>query len=205
LDLDSGDLADMTEPQDGHDLPRDRHPDWSPDGTRIVYDSLRDREFWLRQPGDPAGAALSADLHVMTADGAHVANLTKSKEHEFEPSWSPDGDAIVFLRQLNDGGPAAVFVLDVNTGRERRLTDGATTAWDPSWSPDGTRVVFAAVEWRKAVFGSRNIYAIDRSGANLTQLTHYEDGMALDPRWFDPGLGVLPAGKLGRTWGELKR
>jgi Tol biopolymer transport system component len=52
----------------------DSFPIWSPDGTRIVFQSDRD--------GDD-------EICVMNADGSGVANLTNEPEHDWAPDWSP--------------------------------------------------------------------------------------------------------------------
>ena len=53
---------------------RDFHPDWSPDGTRIVFDSQRD--------GD-------RDIYVMDHDGGNVICLTPNSSNvDMQPDWS---------------------------------------------------------------------------------------------------------------------
>jgi Tol biopolymer transport system component len=54
---------------------------WSPDGTRIAFDSTRsgNREVW-----------------VMDADGTDLQNVSDHAGQDYAPSWSPDGSEIVF-------------------------------------------------------------------------------------------------------------
>jgi len=202
FDLATEVLTDLSAAMGG-DRMSDEHPDWSPDATRIVFDSTRDREFWARQPDDPAAGAITRDLHIMTVEGVHIANLTQSKDSESNPSWSPDGRSIVFDRRTPDGGPPQLYVLDLATGREERLTADDLWAHNPVWSPSGDQVVFSALDPQELPKGD-DLFVIDRDGGNLRQITHYEWESAVYPRWFDPGLGVSPVGKLPATWGELK-
>jgi hypothetical protein len=66
----------------------DTNPQWSPDGTRILFQ----RNFACT--GDPVTD--EPDIFVMDADGSNVTNLTNSPGHEGTPRWSPDGTRIVF-------------------------------------------------------------------------------------------------------------
>jgi len=201
LELATGALVDLTVPQVPARIPREHSPSWSPDGTQLVYDSSRDREFWLRPEGDPRGAALTADLHIMTDAGAHVVNLTQSLDHEYDPAWSPAGHEIAFLRRP-EGGFASVFVLDIDAGTEWRLTDDDIGARDPSWAPDGQRIVFAAFDAKNP--SGWDIFVVDRDGGALAQITDHGGELARRPIWFDPGLDASAAGKLPTMWGELK-
>ncbi|HEX7167941.1 MAG TPA: hypothetical protein VF230_13270, partial [Acidimicrobiales bacterium] len=64
-------------------------PSFSPDASRIAYQSNRD-------PG--AGGRLVTELHVVNADGSGNRRLTTNGRTGAAdyPSWSPDGSLIVF-------------------------------------------------------------------------------------------------------------
>ncbi|MFE9370264.1 amidohydrolase family protein [Streptomyces sp. NPDC006711] len=77
----------------------DRGPAWSPDGTRIAFASERG--------GDPVtGSAYR--IHVLDLDSGRVTRLTGLPGQEgplqdaawedFDPTWSPDGKRILFVR-----------------------------------------------------------------------------------------------------------
>ena len=75
-----------------------------------------------------------------------------------------------------------LYLLDV-AKRKRIKTiklplDGITS---PSWSPDGTRLVFSGAHG-----GITDLYVVDTSGANLTQLMHDRNGDS-DPEWSPDG------------------
>jgi TolB protein len=66
------------------------HPWWSPDGSRIVfYDGA----------GSVSYGAGDSHIFVVNADGIGLTQLTRGKNQaDFHPSWSPDGNAILFTR-----------------------------------------------------------------------------------------------------------
>jgi dipeptidyl aminopeptidase/acylaminoacyl peptidase len=68
----------------------DREPDWSPDGTRIVFTSARHTD---------EDRTDETDLYVIDARaGAAPRRLTSTPTVERAASWSPDGRSIAFLQ-----------------------------------------------------------------------------------------------------------
>ncbi len=101
-------------------------PDWSPDGSRIVYRdaSPNDRTF---------------DLYTIRLDGSHRVDLTRNPDNvsSENPSWSRGG-RIAFVRGLF-GRASSVGVYSIGAGGSApRLLPPHCDA--PSWSPDGKRI-----------------------------------------------------------------
>ena len=93
---------------------------WSPDGTRLTY------------PGPPNV------LWVMRADGTGARQITTCKlpcVGDMDPSWSPDGEQIAFIRQEDGGGATRLYVVDVATGVTRGLTPDLRYVDSPTWRP----------------------------------------------------------------------
>jgi Tol biopolymer transport system component len=94
----NGRIATMNPDGTGlHVLPQvgacDAWPEWSPDGTRILFSSYR-------SPG--RGVPARAQLMVMTATGAHARPLTAGTAmDEFSPSWSRSTGRIWFVRAFD--------------------------------------------------------------------------------------------------------
>jgi len=60
----------------------DRHPRWSPDGKRIVFESNRGGSF---------------QLYTIQVDGGEARQLTTLSTEATQPIWSPDGKRIAFV------------------------------------------------------------------------------------------------------------
>jgi Tol biopolymer transport system component len=107
---------------------------WSPDGTRIAFDTYFDPH-----PGK------SANVFTMSPDGSGVRQLTHfegGRLNAFVGTWSPDGRQLVIqVRGLDRDGPGLnqLFVLDAQTGAMRQLTHlpRHSNPGYPSWSPAG--------------------------------------------------------------------
>lgn len=118
-----------------------------------------------------------ATLYEFPAAGGNYTTLTDGVLNAGFPSYSPNGDALVYrLWNQTAAAPLGLRVLNLTTGAETALTWG----WDntPGWSPDGERIVFTRqVNWTES-YGSRwyadrfDIMTIKPDGSELTQLTH---------------------------------
>jgi hypothetical protein len=78
---------------------------------------------------------------MLSADGGAPEQLTTGeKATGYDPTWSPDGNALVFGGNPQGGAqPArnlAVHVLHLGT-RQLATVPGSEGLWAPRWSPDG--------------------------------------------------------------------
>ena len=69
-----------------------------------------------------------------------LSQVTFSEAIEQYPAWSPEGDRLAFSR--DESGIRNIFIKNVETGEENRLTEGTFDDIQPSWSPDGKTIVF---------------------------------------------------------------
>jgi len=90
------DLSDVTEPNDCNtdmdtpDCSNDEYPTWSPDGTKIVFDSNRLPDGSMddvcndTEPGNPV---CDYEIWTMNADGTNPTQLTDNSADDFNPDW----------------------------------------------------------------------------------------------------------------------
>lgn len=83
------------------------------------------------------------EICVMDADGSRRTQVTSNPGPDRAPSWSPDGQRLVF-NSRRDPHPTQpqIYVLDVRTAAATRVSNGPVEDQRASWTPDGASVVF---------------------------------------------------------------
>ncbi|MBE7533287.1 MAG: DUF11 domain-containing protein [Chloroflexi bacterium] len=104
----------------------DGNPQWSPDGTKIVFESYRDGQ---------------AEIYVMNANGSNQVRLTNNGAFDGMPSWSPDGSKIAF--SSNRSGAYRIWVMNADGSNPVRLSN-QPYSFRPQWSPDGSKIAYDA-------------------------------------------------------------
>ncbi len=119
----------------------------------------------------------------MKVGGPHVKLYPRSgspQGHCFAPAWSPDGKRMALV-QSDRRGNSDVVVLDVESGRVRRLTDSNCINTEPSWNPAGTQIAFTSDRE-----GAPQVYLMEDDGSNVRKLTH-EGSYNASPSWSPNG------------------
>jgi serine/threonine-protein kinase len=113
----------------------DHLPVWTPDGTRVVFSSLRD-----------ANTDGAANLYWKRIDAAGEAErLTRSLHHQDPGSWSPDGKLLAFAEGHQDT-QWDVWLLDMDSRTPRPLIRTPARERHPMISPDGKWLAYASNE-----------------------------------------------------------
>jgi Tol biopolymer transport system component len=125
------------------DVP-DRNPVWSPDGTKIVWQS---------------GASGNGDLYVRSSTGSGAEELLYSSPAIDDPEdWSRDGRFLVF-NKIESNKPD-IWVLDVESGEARPLVAGPAEEGWGYLSPDGRWMAYLSNEsgpWQAFVVPFPNV------------------------------------------------
>lgn len=142
---------------------KDESPSWRPDGKALVVSSR-------------ATEGAQADLHLIPlsvpAGGEARRPLTRTPHQETEAVFTPDGTALVYVREER------LFRLDLATGEARPLTRGFRAMRCPRFLPDGRLV---ALWTEDKTFGIDVIEADGSSRETLAQGTEYYRTIAPSP------------------------
>ena len=117
-------------------------PRIAPDGSQVVYTLVS-----VNKKHDGYDTA----LWMISTQGGQPHRLTAGP-HDQHPRWSPDGKRLAFQRAIEKDGkpqPPNLYILPMQAGEARALTDLPKGAGDAVWSPDGKRIVFTSTTLAK--------------------------------------------------------
>ena len=104
-------------------------PQWSPDGTKITYQSKSGSDNF--------------QVFVMNADGSDKKRVTDGKGLTKHPVWSPDGKMIAYVGSDGTSVSSELYVIDSSGGAARAVTSNGSVKVYPLWTNDGKSLVFA--------------------------------------------------------------
>jgi Tol biopolymer transport system component len=139
-------------------------PTLSPDGTQVLFQALN--QIWLMKIG------------------GHPHQLTDDSYYKCDPSWAPDGKRIAY--SSDKAGTEDLYVLDLTTGTEQRVSSLPGAEVSSAWSSDGTQLAFQ--DQTGATF------ILDLATGNVRQIVAFLFAPS-KPNWFKSGktlaLGAL--------------
>ncbi len=132
-------------------------PSVSPDGRKVA--------MILSRSGSP-------DVWVADVDGKNLKQLTKTRETEASPTWSPDNRTICFSSEA--GGRNALYTVTTDGGAMKRMSiSGVGNLTEPDWSPDGKLIAFTQMRG-----GGFDICVVPAGGGTARVIVEGED-----PSW----------------------
>lgn len=154
------------------------HLAWSPDGTKLLFDSI-------------CGSPAHPTLWTVDADGSNLTELREFPQATAiaSPSWSPDGNTIVFALDLSTTHANAfyqIYSINVNGTGKARLTATKNGAYTPQFSPDGRRIVF-----EQEIHGRNGIYTMNPDGSDPGLVVTFGKYAILTPSWSPDGRWIV--------------
>ncbi len=124
-------------------------PSWAPDGVRIAYVSFENRNRSAIYVQD---RQLGSRKKIISKAGINGA-----------PSWSPDGTRLAVT--LSFEGNPDIYVLNVDTGQTRRITQSPAIDTEAVWVDDQT-LIFTSDR-----SGGPQLYEVSASGGRASRIT----------------------------------
>jgi Tol biopolymer transport system component len=167
----------------------------------VRYDTAR-REFvpflpgttgrWVSFSKDNRWVAYTAGFNDVLwrsrPDGSQAVQLSPPSLRVQEPSWSPDGAAVLFGTYTEYEG-SAVYVVPFSGGAPERITSGNSFDGHASWSPDGRSVLYGHAPLHGE--SGRGLYVMDWKTREITSLPESE--RYTQAAWSPDGRHVLGA------------
>jgi Tol biopolymer transport system component len=220
INSDGSDLLELTEEENGAKVLGWTRAGWLafvmwPEGQPVVYvmnAEGQERTPLSGLPGDGLSYAWTVDgryvaisrsmsgnldLFVMGYDGSQGGITAPSPGREDHPSWSPDGNRLVFVSD-RDQREGDLYIVNRDGTGLTRLTDDALSEADPAWSPDGDHIAFVATTDPRGHRG--NIFVIGVDGSDRQQLTD-EPTDKQQPVWSPDGSRIAFQAFVNDSWG----
>ena len=132
-------------------------------------------------------AAFAADKRPITAQDLWALKRLGS------PVLSPDGTSVVFTVQEwsveKNKSTSNLWLVEVATGKLRRLTRANASDGSPVWSPDGARIAFISKRGEDETGG---LYVIDPRGGEAEKIVELPYGITT-PKWMPDSKRLVAA------------
>lgn len=119
------------------------------------------------------------DVLLMNYDGREVRQLVADGALNLAPTLSPDGVQLAYTSYRT--GTPDVYIRNLLTGAETRITSGPGLALAGSWSPDGRYLALS-----QTIDGNSDIHLYDIKQQQFTRLTTYR-GIDVSPNFAPDG------------------
>lgn len=143
------------------------HPAISYDSKRVAFACNRDGGRFRIYVVDISGVGDWEEIGDANADNT-------------SPSWSPDGQRLVYQTRRNSNEPSSIVIHDRRNGTKTTLCRGML----PEWSPDGSSIVFQRTSRNHPGYAS--LHTIRPDGSNELMVYNSDTHGITTPCWAGP-------------------
>lgn len=143
-------------------------PRFSPSGDKVIMSLLRDDG--------------NSNIFTMDLRTRNTARLTDTNAIDTSPSYSPDGNRIVFTSDR--GGRAQIYVMNADGSNHQRISFGDGIYSTPVWSPRGDLIAFTKQSGGEFQIG---VMRTDGSGERILSAGFLQEG----PTWSPNGRVIM--------------
>lgn len=131
------------------------------------------------------------NIHVISKNGKRREKIIDNAFENTYPRYSPRGDAILYFskkhtKNINE----ELYVNNIITKEEKRLTTSTSNNNFATWSNNGTRLAYSST----TISGNPEIFFMNKNGLSKRQITFNSGGSTL-PNWSPKGTNLLITGK----------
>lgn len=132
----------------------DSHPDWSPDGMQIVFDSWRSGK---------------AEIYIMDSDGSNPHAITNGPGEHTEPKWSPDGKWIAYhcTQESDTGIDTRICIVSPEGQPVGEPIPGTTPTWQPTSRDGSARLAYLCFQDSQS-----DVCTANQDGSDVVNLTN---------------------------------
>lgn len=188
MDADGGNVRNLSNFPDA----QDDHHRYSADGTQIVFNSSRRTPISTLTDEQFENYGWEYDIYVMNADGSDQRPLVTLPGWDTYPSFSPDGEKLLWRRVLPTGGASSsgrnseIFVAGTDGSEPVNISNHAAFDGYPVWSPDGEWIAFASSRVGEGADPNNvfRLFIMRPDGSDVRQVTHPPVGLEdARPAW----------------------
>ncbi|MBN2549490.1 MAG: PD40 domain-containing protein [Anaerolineales bacterium] len=150
--------------------------------ARLLYDSSS-HEADIDWTGDQIVFTKNSSIWIMQEDRSDIRQITHPPRAgewgkanlpygDYDPRISPDGSRVVFERLVDDQSPHGnydLFILDLVSGNELRLTQSGYSQGLAQWSSTGDQIVYVVAAIGGA--GQYDLYLMNVDGTGSRNIT----------------------------------
>jgi serine/threonine protein kinase/Tol biopolymer transport system component len=135
-------------------------------------------------------------LYLVKLIDREPIQLTNIEAGACQPSWSPDGQQLVFTSPCGNrtefyetsySSQSTLYVINSDGSGLKQLISEPGPDFDPAWSPDGARIAFTSMR-----NGFRQIYVLDVESLAVTMLTDTGESIeSSQPAWSPDGTKIV--------------